>query len=252
MVTVNRDPRAIVCDLDGTLTVSKMRMDDEMARLLSSMLERVPVSITTGGALTQCLSQVISAFPSNTKLERLSLYPTSGSACYVRRHDSWHEEYKFQFSDEERRRVRAALDDVLEKTGMHEPEHEVWGQRIEDRGSQITFSALGQRAPPEIKRTWDPDRKKRTPLVALLEGRLHGFSIRANAYTSIDITKEGVNKAYGVKHFAAQLNVPVTDMLYIGDALFPGGNDEVVISTGIQTHAVTSPEDTKLLFQSLM
>ncbi len=38
---------------------------------------------------------------------------------------------------------------------------ETWGEQIEDRGSQITFSALGQQAPIEEKKKWDPDFTKR-------------------------------------------------------------------------------------------
>jgi hypothetical protein len=41
-------------------------------------------------------------------------------------------------------------------------------------------------------------------------------------------------------------------MLYVGDALFEGGNDAVVKKTGIPTHEVKNTGDTKVLIQELL
>jgi hypothetical protein len=41
-------------------------------------------------------------------------------------------------------------------------------------------------------------------------------------------------------------------MLYIGDALFPGGNDEVVKETGIETRQTSGPEETARIIRELL
>ena len=53
-----------------------------------------------------------------------------------------------------------------------------WGEQIEDRGSQITFSALGQQAPLEEKEKWDPDFAKRKKIKAILDTLIPEFSVR--------------------------------------------------------------------------
>ena len=116
-----------------------------------------------------------------------------------------------------------AFDEALEATGFA-PE-QVWGERIEDRGSQITFSALGQQAPIHAKEAWDPDFAKRTRIQADLRQRLPGLSINMGGATSIDITREGIDKAYGLKRLSEQTGVALDEMIFFGDAIFPGGND---------------------------
>jgi hydroxymethylpyrimidine pyrophosphatase-like HAD family hydrolase len=148
--------------------------------------------------------------------------------------------------------VLSALQKALAETGFDTPPPQLWGEQIEDRGAQITWSALGQQAPIEVKSVWDPDRKKRAPLQAALIAHLSDFSVRANATTSIDITRAGINKAYGVRKLSEIINAPIENMVYVGDALFPGGNDEVVKETGIKTHEVKDPSDTEKFIQELL
>src|SRR3546814_1221644 len=102
----------------------------------------------------------------------------------------------------------------------------IWGERIEDRGSQITFSGLGQAAPLKEKEAWDPDRKKRTALQATLRATLPDLSINLGGTTSIDVTRAGVDKGYGLKRLSAESGVPLDGMLFIGDAIFPGRSEE--------------------------
>jgi len=152
----------------------------------------------------------------------------------------------------ERARVMQALSEAMAETGFTEPPQQVWGERVEDRGAQITFSALGQHAPLEEKKGWDPTREKRRPLYDALVRRLPDFSVALNAHTSIDITKKGINKAYGIRKLIDMTNVSVSEMLYVGDALQEGGNDAVVVQTGIKTHPVFGPDETAELIKTLL
>jgi hydroxymethylpyrimidine pyrophosphatase-like HAD family hydrolase len=82
--------------------------------------------------------------------------------------------------------------------------------------------------------------------------RLPDFEIRANATTSIDITRKGVTKAYGVRQLVELAGVSVAEILYIGDALNEGGNDSVVIETGVHAHEVFGPEETAALIRDVL
>ena len=119
-----------------------------------------------------------------------------------------------------------------------------WGPALEDRGSQITFSALGQEAPIDAKRAWDPTGEKRTALRDAVAPLLPGLEVRAGGATSIDITLKGVDKAYGLKRLAAVTGIGLERMLFIGDRLDPEGNDYPVKVLGVPCHAVTGWRDT--------
>ena len=127
-----------------------------------------------------------------------------------------------------------------------------WGERIEDRGTQITYSALGQEAPLEEKSKWDPDFSKRKQIKAILDKTLPDFSVRLGGTTSIDVTRPGIDKAYGIRKLRDVLGVPIEQMLFIGDALFPGGNDYPAFEAGAESIAVRDPEETKAVIKTIV
>lgn len=246
------NPDVVIFDLDGTLAVSKSPLAPHMGETITSLLAKKKVAIMSGGSFAQFQKQFFSGMPSHAAYENLYLFPTSAAQCYTYQNGSWQIFYDNAFSPEERNRVLTALDESLAETGFDTPPPQQWGSQMEDRGAQITWSALGQQAPFEVKSKWDPDRAKRAPLQAALIKRLPDFSIRVNATNSIDITRQGINKAYGVRQLSEILHTPIAQMIYVGDALFPGGNDEVVKETGIKTREVKDPDDTEKFIQELL
>ena len=128
----------------------------------------------------------------------------------------------------------------------------VWGELIEDRGSQITFSALGQEAPLEEKEKWDPDFTKRKKMKAILDTLIPEFSVRLGGATSIDVTKPGIDKAYGIRKLRDILGIAIEEMIFIGDALFPGGNDYPAKQAGVVSIRVRDPEETKRVIEAII
>jgi hydroxymethylpyrimidine pyrophosphatase-like HAD family hydrolase len=189
--------------------------------------------------------------PKDADYKNLYLFPASATQCYAWKDGSWRILYNNLFTPEEKSHVLQALAESLKETDLGHPP-QLWGEQIEDRGSQITWSALGQQAPVETKKAWDPDREKRLPLQRALLRRIPDFSIRINATTSIDITRKGITKAYGIRQFSEIIATPVSAMLYVGDALFPGGNDEIVKETGIETQQVDGPDETVEIIEGLL
>lgn len=244
--------KAVIFDIDGTLTISKSVLEPKTGILLAELMTHIPIAIMSGGSYAQFQKQLLSGIPENAHFENLYLFPTSAAQCYKWENGTWQFLYNNPFTEEEREHILIALHEALRETGLDQPPPRLWGEQIEDRGAQITWSALGQQAPIEMKEIWDPDREKRKRLQTALMARIDGFSIRINATSSVDITRQGMTKAYGIRQFSHITTIPITDMLYVGDALFPGGNDEIVKETGIATQQVDNPTETIAIIENII
>jgi HAD superfamily hydrolase (TIGR01484 family) len=185
----------------------------------------------------------------DANLENLSLLPTCGTKFY--QFDSgWRQLYADDFTKAEKEKIIQSLEEAVgaEDFGIEE----TWGEQIEDRGSQITFSALGQRAPLEQKEKWDPDFTKRKKIKALLKDLIPGFTVRLGGMTSIDVTQPGMDKAYGIEKLQEILGIELEEMLFAGDALFPGGNDYPVKEAGVASIQVNNAEETKRVIETFL
>ena len=239
----------IAFDLDGTLADSKQAIDREMSGLLRRLLQVAMVAVISGGDWPQFEQQLVGNLAKGIDFSRLFLLPTSGTKLY-RYDDGWQRTYGELFSEAERSRILRALEDTVSATGLSSEQS--WGEKIEDRGSQITYSGLGQQAPLGAKRAWDPDFAKRKRLQAALRPLLPGFAVNVGGSTSIDITRDGVDKAYGMRKLAEATGVPVADTIFVGDALYPGGNDFPVRAAGIDTIAVRDVTETKRIIEAIV
>jgi len=240
----------VAFDLDGTLAPSKAAIDAETAALLAALLGVVRVAIISGAAWHQFESQVLAYLPPGAPLERLSLLPTCGTQFYQHSAGAWRKLYADDLSKAQQREIIDALGKAVASSGFEAAK--TWGERIENRESQITFSALGQEAPLVEKERWDPDFAKRQKIKALLDVALPEFSVRLGGSTSIDVTKPGIDKAYGIGKLRDILGVATGDMIYVGDALFPGGNDAPVRQTGAVCIQVRDPEETKRVIEAVI
>lgn len=240
--------KLIIFDLDGTLAPSKSVMDTEMADLLVKLMENKKVAVISGGGYPQFMTQFLHALPvSSEKYSNLLLLPTSGTKMYTWK-GSWVEQYAEHLTTKEKDKIMTALNSSLGQVGYTVP-NKTYGQIIEDRGSQITFSALGQEAPLEAKEAWDPDRSKRTQISQLLGSKIPEFDVRIGGTTSVDITRRGVNKSYGIRKLEQITGISLEQMVFVGDTLFPGGNDYPAKATGVDCFPVANPEETKNLIR---
>jgi HAD superfamily hydrolase (TIGR01484 family) len=241
--------KLIVFDLDGTLATSKTAIDAEMAELLRALLAVVQVAVISGGDWPQFRTQLLARLGDDPDLRNFSLLPTCGTKFY-RYNGKWLRVYAEDFTAAEKVTILKALEQALADSTY--AAGTVWGDTIEDRGSQITFSALGQRAPIAAKQQWDPDFAKRKIIKAHLDRLLPAFSVHLGGTTSIDITKPGIDKGYGIGKLKDLLGVAREDMIFIGDALFPGGNDYPAKEAGVVSIRVKDPYDTKRLIEAMV
>ena len=214
-----------------------------MATALVSLLQRLPVCIISGGRFEQFQAQVLDRLTAPERvLSRLHLMPTCGTRYYSRQQCAWSQVYSEDLSAEETARITQVLEETSRTLGYWE-EHP-WGELIEDRGSQVTYSALGQTAPLDAKAGWDPDGTKKSMLVAHATPLLPDFEVRGGGSTSIDVTRKGIDKAYGIRKLMMQIHAAPEELLFVGDRLDETGNDYPVLTVGVPCVPVASWQDT--------
>ena len=250
----------IVFDLDGTLTETKSPIDREMSKLLERLLAVKRIAIIGGGKYGLFKTQFIKAFKvPKALLHNLFLFPTTATA-YYRYRSGWKNVYSHPLTKAERTHIKKAFKQALRDMEYVHPA-KTYGRVIEDRGTQVTWSALGQEVVAvlgkkkgvALKEKW---KREQTPVKQELARRLSrllpDLEVRAAGHTSVDVTKKGIDKAFGLRQIEKYLHVKIKKMLFVGDAIFPGGNDYAVVRTGIDYVSVTGPKETKKLIQSIL
>jgi HAD superfamily hydrolase (TIGR01484 family) len=245
--------KVVAFDLDDTLAVTKSAISDRMAELLARLLETHDICVISGGNFEQFKKQVVDNVKAADHLmAKMHLMPTCGTKYY--RFDEidkqWRKIYSQDIPEKDKQRIQDILLEAAKEAGYLE--QKTYGEIVEDRGSQLTFSGCGQLAPAEIKYAWDPDNKKRLKIREIMLPKLDDYEIRIGGTTSIDVTLPGIDKAYGMEKLMEALEIGKEDILFIGDKLDEGGNDYPVKAMGIDTIAVESWQDTALVIEAIV
>jgi HAD superfamily hydrolase (TIGR01484 family) len=252
--------KAIAFDLDGTLAESKSPADDRMTELLGQLLDKFHVCVISGGKFEQFEKQLLSNLKASPdELERLHLMPTCGTRyhTYDAANKNWRLVYAEDFTEDEKKKIIDALNKGFDDLGYREAK--TYGETVEDRGSQVTFSVLGQDIVDElgkegvrIKEAWDPDNKKKNELRDYIAPLIPEFEVRVGGVTSIDVTKKGIDKAYGMKKLMEVLSIGKEDILFIGDRLQEGGNDYPVKAMGIDSLEISHWRETAIAVETVL
>lgn len=248
-----RCPKAAIFDLDNTLAPAFTPLPEQNVRGLTALLKIMPVAIMSGASIERMEKYILSALPVNTKLDHLYLFPDTCARCYVYKSGVWERVFNHTLPKDAYDAAVEAIKEGIDATGIVKNTPQ-WGNRMLARENQITFAGLGIDAPVDKKLKWDPDRRKRAPLKEFLDHRLAGFDldIRISSRTAIDITKKGVNKSLGVRWLAEHLDIKPQEMIFVGDALGPEGNDAIVIPTGVLTRETSSPAETEKIISEIL
>lgn len=232
-------------DVDGTLTESRQAITVENALALAKLLFRKRAAIITGGTFERISEQILRPLEKicrdnkqELRLENLTLLPTNGAGLYV--YDKkWIEKNSQKMSLAEKEKIISAIN----KIDREDPElanNTPFGEEIQDRGSEITYSALGDKAPLDLKKNWDPSFTKRLKIQDNLRQMLPDFEVKIGGTTSIDITQKGMDKAYAIRKIMSEYGLAKKDILFFGDAVYPNGNDYPVYLMGVDTIRVNS------------
>lgn len=250
----------IVFDLDGTLAETKTPMDREMVGLMKKLLASKKVAVIGGGKYPLFQVQLLKPLGSSKALlPNLSLFPTTATS-YFRYRNGWKNVYAHTLTKSERIRIKQAFKDVLDAI-EYDPPKKTYGPVVEDRLTQVTWSALGQEVVTmlgkkkgvALKDKWKREHTDtKIEIAKRMAKLLPDLEVRAAGHTSVDVTKKGIDKGYGLKQIEKYLHVKIKKMLFVGDAIFPNGNDYAVVRTGVDYAPVKGPEETKKIIKAVL
>lgn len=250
--------KLIAFDLDGTLAPSKSHFHPRMVALFDKLLAQYHVCVISGGKYELFQRQFLTQITTEeNSLKRLHLMPTSGTRYYRYENGEWVQQYAEDFTPAQKKKIITALEEGLEESGYKV--NKTYGDTIEDRDSQITLSIMGQEVVAELgdeglrlKEEWDPDGSKKLQIRDIVQAKIPEFSVRAAGATSIDVTKPGVDKAYGMEKLMAATDFTKDDILFMGDKIVPGGNDYAVEEMGIDCISVRNWQDTAYAIEGIV
>ncbi len=257
----------IVFDVDGTLARTKSPMDKEMEGLFRKLLATKQVAVISGAKheiMKMQLAHSLKASP--LLLKNLFLFPTTATTFYrykkgPRRsgRGGWKQVYALTLSADKVKKIKKAFEKVFKEMNYRHPQ-KVYGKLIENRGSQVSFSIFGQDIVKvlgakgiKMKEEW---KEKHTPVKMEIARRVAKYlpelEVHAAGFTTIDVTNKGIDKGYGLHQIEKYLHVPIKKMLFVGDAISPGGNDYAVVKTGVDYVPVKNPQDTKRVVRHIL
>ena len=249
--------KVLAFDVDQTLNIAKTPIPDEIADLLTQCLDHFEICPISGQKFDQFLYQIVDRLKDAKpeQLQHLHLFVAQGTQYYrynVKKQD-WDQVYNYPLTDAQVKKITEAIETAAKELGYWEQDKVAEGDEIiENRLSQVTFSALGQKAGTEEKYAWDPNCKKREKIVARAKELAPEFDYEIGGTTSINAVTPGMNKVFGMTHLLEELKVNKEDILYFGDMTQPGGNDYPVVQMGIDTITVRSHEDTAYALRGIL
>ena len=249
--------KVLAFDIDQTLNVAKTPITKDIAELLVRCLDHFEICPISGQKFDQFLIQIVNQLPNPTpeQLSHLHLFVAQGTQYYRfdKSKNDWKQVYNYPLTDEQVKKISDTIEKAARELGFWEEDKLQAGDEIiENRLSQVTFSALGQKAGTEEKYAWDPDHKKREKIVARCKELAPEFDYEIGGTTSINAITPGMNKVFGMTHLLEELNVEKSDILYFGDMTQPGGNDYPVVQMGIETITVRNHEDTGFALRGIL
>lgn len=248
--TAAQQPRAVIFDLDDTLAESFTPPTEQILEKLFQLAEKMPVAIMSGAAFARIERDILKRVPHKADASNLYVLSDNAARCDVWRGETWETAYSFPLSNDERSGITEAIRKAVDETDIFNGEEPRY--RIIDRETSVAFAALEDGAAKTKKSEWDPQMVKRPKLGNALQEKLPGFEILIGGKTTIDVVRKGISKAFGVEWLAKELAFSPTEMLFVGDAFYEGGNDAVAIPTGIRTHATSGPEETEELIDEML
>ena len=230
-------PKHFFFDLDNTLTRSKMAIAPEHVPIFKALTQRVDVTVVSGHGADMIAHDL--------SPELGGLYYILGQNGNEARRKDGTVIWKHELSDAQKAAARAFITKAKEYLHLTVKDE---NDLIEDRGCEIAYSLIGHHEEQTRKEAFDPTGAIREKLLAdlsadVIELAHEGVEVRSGGTTVLDMFAEGENKGYNITLFITEMHWGKDDCIYIGDALYEGGNDETVIGI-IPTHAVAEYRET--------
>jgi phosphomannomutase len=234
--------RHIFFDMDNTLTRSRGGIEPKMETALAKLASSRDVVVVSGAVRAQVLKQLGKAFEDKVLiLAQNGNFATERSGAEL-----WFHKLPESGKLEVLRHIAAIKESGI-LAGLPVSEADT----VEDREAQISYSIIGHNAKREDKEAFDPHHERRSELLAKFPFQSDAMEVVIGGTTCLDYIEKGRTKGANVAKLIGIRNWDKSECLYVGDALFPGGNDSSV--SGIcPTHQVENPDDTLRLIERIL
>ncbi len=230
--------KIIIADVDETICESCQQISPEMAEQINRMTASGYTFAFISGTKAEDLQNMISSRVNETH----HLLATTGTKYVLMEKENHSIVYNCSLSPNEKEEILLALDKLIHQYQIISLTTKE--DQVQDRDSQITLSAIGRHASSELKGKYDPDGSKRQVWIGFLKGLLgEKYDFKIGGTTSLDITQKGLDKEWGIRKFLKHHNLNSENVLFIGDKIYPGGNDYPATKV-VDCLAVKSPKDT--------
>ncbi len=226
--------------MDGTLARSRMPLEPRIVGLLRGLAKKHDVIVVSGSdahLLTQRMSTALAGRfyvlgqNGNLALNKKSQILWENKLNWIEKHQI------FSYAE------RIAREKLHDFSDLHD--------LVEDRVSQVGFSLIGHREEIVKKEAFDPSHEKRRTLLEKHPFRSDTVEVKIAGTTSLDFFIKGSHKGTNVARLIEHEGWKKKDAVYVGDCLFPGGNDEAVIGV-IRTKKVESIADTERFIEKIL
>lgn len=231
--------KMILMDVDDTVCEPTQQISPRLAQQIQRIMEKGYQVAFISGTTAQDLQAMISSQLNGEH----HLLGTTGTTYIHVKNGTKKQVYHYPLTIEEKKEIISALERLTAHFHLNPLTSKE--DQLQDRESQITLSALGRNAPLAAKKAFDPEGKQRQEWLLWLQSLLpaHKYDIRIGGTTSLDITRKGLDKGWGIAEFARHQGMPLGEILFIGDKLYPGGNDYPAAKI-VDCIAVNNPEET--------
>ena len=251
--------KVLAFDVDQTLNIAKTPIPPEMAELLKECAHHFELCPISGQKFEQFIVQIVEPMLAvgvgAEEFKHMHFFVAQGTQYYIfdETINDWKQVYNYPLSPESVVKITTALEQAARELGYWEGDKLAEDDEIiEDRKSQVTFSALGQKGGTSEKYDWDADHAKRNAIAKRAKELAPEFDYEVAGTTSINVFMPGMNKTFGMKKLFEYLKVEMNDVLYFGDMTQPGGNDYPVVQMGVDTITVRSHEDTLYALRGIL
>ncbi len=222
LVLNGRTYKHVFFDMDNTLTPSRSLMTSDMQSVFEKLMLKKDVVIVSGSQESQVWKQVPTDFKG-----KISLMVQNGNNAYSQKEEKYLWERKL--SGDEKREIMNHISRVEKKYADLISNVRKEKNLIEDRGCQISFSFVGHNAPLQDKQRFDPKGELRNKILVELPLVSKTVGVKIGGTTCFDYNQIGKNKGYNILEWMKYHSWKPEDSIYVGDALFPGGNDDTVL-----------------------
>ena len=232
------EKKVIVADVDDTICDSCQQISPEMAKQIDRMIQKGYQFAFISGTKAEDLMTMISS----SLKELHHILATTGTKYIIMDKGQSQIVYNHSFNAVEKKEILAAFEKLISHFKIQPLTSKE--DQLQDRDSQISLSAVGRHAPSEIKAKYDPDGKIRQEWIRFLEQQLGDkYDYKIGGTTSLDVTKKGLDKEWGIRNFARYHNIPLHQIIFFGDKIYPGGNDYPATKV-VDCISVKNPKDT--------